>query len=196
VISSTRLPLYLQGKRLRYPLDRRLGGATTGLGAVGQRTISCPCQESNHDRPAIAGRYTDWAIVAPKLMYWILPHRKHSSAQGPTGHRCLVWELSRQSTVILQHVVHILTTVRWEVNKSHRSPHCSCFCKHVTLCYESQCVSCGAEGVVSPGANPTESKYCCNKWMEKENSRPNLLNVFRSETKTGGGGGGAGEGAR
>jgi hypothetical protein len=37
VVSVTLLPLYLRGKRPRYPLDRRLGGPRGGLDDVEKR---------------------------------------------------------------------------------------------------------------------------------------------------------------
>jgi hypothetical protein len=48
VVSFTPLPLHP-----RHPLDRRLGGPRTSLGAVEMRKISCPCREYDLDSSAI-----------------------------------------------------------------------------------------------------------------------------------------------
>jgi hypothetical protein len=58
MVSFTPRPLYSQGKRPRYPLDRKLGGPITVLNAV----VKSPCRESNPIIPIIqpiASYYTD-----------------------------------------------------------------------------------------------------------------------------------------
>jgi len=46
--------LYVQGKNLQYPLDRRLGGPQiwSGRGSEDKEIPSPPCRESNTGRPA------------------------------------------------------------------------------------------------------------------------------------------------
>jgi hypothetical protein len=63
-ISFTPRPLYTEGKSLRYPLDRRLGGPQNLSGRCGEEKNPLLYQESNPGRAARS--YTDWAIPVPK----------------------------------------------------------------------------------------------------------------------------------
>jgi hypothetical protein len=47
MVSFITRPLYLQRKSPWYPVDRRLGGARTGLDAVVKRKIASPYRDSN-----------------------------------------------------------------------------------------------------------------------------------------------------
>jgi hypothetical protein len=70
VVSFTPRPLYPQGKRLRYPLDMRLGGPQSRSGHDGEETIPSPRWESNPKTPIVqpvAQRYTDWDITTALL---------------------------------------------------------------------------------------------------------------------------------
>jgi hypothetical protein len=65
VVSFTPLPLYPRGKRLRYPLNRRLGKPQSRSGRHGVEKIIDPTgirtPTSSVVQP-MASRYTDWAI--------------------------------------------------------------------------------------------------------------------------------------
>jgi hypothetical protein len=51
VVSFTPWRIYPRGKSTRCPLDRRLGGPQCLYGRLEVENISCPCRESNPDRP-------------------------------------------------------------------------------------------------------------------------------------------------
>jgi hypothetical protein len=61
VVSFTSRLLYTRG-----PFHRRLDGPQSRSGRRGVRKIFYPCQESNPGHPAVARRYTDWAIPTSK----------------------------------------------------------------------------------------------------------------------------------
>jgi hypothetical protein len=66
-------PLYPQGKRPWYPLDRRLGGpqGRSVRGGEKKDSQSPPGIEPYNSVQSVAQRYTDWAITArTNKIYW------------------------------------------------------------------------------------------------------------------------------
>jgi hypothetical protein len=67
IVSFTLRLLYPQGKRLWYPLDRRLGGPQSRSGRGGEEKVASPHLDSNFDHPIVqpvVSRYIDWAMPA------------------------------------------------------------------------------------------------------------------------------------
>jgi hypothetical protein len=62
--------VYSQGKRPRYPLDRKLAGPQSRSRRLGEQKILAPHRDSNFDPSIVqivASRYTDDAILAPQI---------------------------------------------------------------------------------------------------------------------------------
>lgn len=68
-LSACPQPLYPEGKKACYPLNKRLGGPPQRWsGNFGKDRKPCPCQESNPKLSIpLPSAYVDWAIPVPTL---------------------------------------------------------------------------------------------------------------------------------
>jgi hypothetical protein len=78
VVSFTPLPLYPRGKRLRYPLDRRLGRPQSRSGRCGEeKKLALPAIEPEPSSPYPVAIPTELSRLALHMIILILSGEEH-----------------------------------------------------------------------------------------------------------------------